>query len=64
MHPVDSSGIRAVGHDAATGDIHVEFHSGGTHKFGPFTRAEFEALRDAGSVGKHYHAHIKAKARK
>ncbi len=29
---------------------------------GPMTQDEFERFRDAQSVGKHYHAHVKAKA--
>lgn len=62
MVPVNSSAIRAVGHDAATDTIHVEFHSGGTHPHGPFTKAEFESFRNSDSIGKHYHAKIRAKA--
>lgn len=62
MYPVNSTAIRAVGRDASTGIVHVEFHSGGTHPHGPMTQDEFERFRDAQSVGKHYHAHVKAKA--
>jgi hypothetical protein len=64
MVPVQSEAIAAIGHDASTNTVHVEFHSGGTHPFGPFTREEFEAFRDAGSVGKHFHANIRKKAMK
>lgn len=60
--PVKSSAIQTVGHDPATGIIHVEFRSGGTHPFGPFTREEYERFRDADSIGKHFHSHIRAKA--
>jgi hypothetical protein len=62
MIPVKSEAIAAVGHDEATNTVHVEFRSGGTHMFGPLTKQEFERFRDAGSVGKHFHAHIRAKA--
>ena len=62
MVPVDSTAARSVGYDPQTGMIHVEFHSGGTHPFGPFTKQEFERFRDADSIGKHYHAHVRAKA--
>lgn len=62
MIPVDSSAIKAVGHDPSTNTVHVEFHSGGTHRFGPLTKEEFASFRDAGSIGKHYHAHVRAKA--
>ena len=62
MVPVESSAIKAVGHDASTSTIHVQFHSGGTHLFAPFTQAEFERFRTARSIGKHFHAHLRAKA--
>lgn len=62
MVPVESAAIKAVGHDASTGIIHVEFHSGGTHLFGPFTTRDFESLLDADSIGKHFHANIRVKA--
>lgn len=62
MVPVQSSAIRAVGHDLSRNTIHIEFHSGGTHPFGPFTKEEFERFRDAESIGRHFHSHIRAKA--
>lgn len=62
MTPVQSAAIRAVGHDPSTGVVHVEFHSGGTHRFGPFTKAEYERFRDAASIGKHFHSYVRAKA--
>lgn len=62
MYPVTSQAIRAVGHDPSTGVVHVEFHSGGTHLFGPMSKEEFERFRDAESVGKHFHAHVRARA--
>ena len=62
MQPVQSSAIRAVGHDGETNMIHVEFHSGGTHKFGPFTPREFEAFLTSSSIGEHFHANIRSKA--
>jgi hypothetical protein len=62
MVPVQSAAISSVGHDPSTNTIHVEFHSGGTHSFGPFTKQEFERFRDADSIGKHFHANIRAQA--
>ncbi len=62
MVPVKSSAINAVGCHAPSGTIHVEFGSGGTHLFGPFTQREFERFRDAASTGKHFHVYIRAKA--
>jgi KTSC domain len=62
MVPVNSAAIKAVGHDPRTNTVHVEFHSGGTHLFGPFTQQEYERFRDAESIGKHFHHHVRAKA--
>lgn len=62
MVPVTSQAIRAIGHDASTGMVHVEFHSGGTHRFGPFTQEQFARFRDAESVGRHFHSHVREKA--
>ena len=64
MCPVSSTAIKALGHDPATGVVHVEFHSGGTHLFGPFTAKEFGAFLAADSIGKHFHAYVRAKAMK
>lgn len=60
--PVQSSAIKTVGYDPSTRTIHVEFRSGGTHRFRPFTQQEFERFRDADSLGKHFHSHVRAKA--
>jgi hypothetical protein len=60
--PVQSSAIQSVGYDPSTRIIHVEFRSGGTHRFGPFEKEEFDRFRNAGSIGKHFHSHIRVKA--
>lgn len=62
MVPVKSDMARALGHDPSTGTVYVEFHTGGTHPFGPFTKQEFERFRDAESIGKHFHSHVRVKA--
>lgn len=62
MVPVESSAIKSVGHDPSTLTVHVEFHSGGTHPFGPFSKEQFERFSAADSIGKHFHAHIRQKA--
>jgi hypothetical protein len=59
---VKSDMAHALEYDAATGTITVHFHSGGSHAFGPFTQQEYEAFRAADSIGRHFHAHIRAKA--
>ena len=61
MDKVQSEAIHSLGYDKATGAISVAFHSGGTHKFGPFSEHDYEAFKNASSIGKHFHAHIRAK---
>jgi hypothetical protein len=62
MNPVKSEAIQAVGFDPSTSMIHVSFKSGGTHAFGPFTRADYDRFMAAPSVGKHFHSSIRHKA--
>lgn len=61
MDAVKSSAIKATERDPS-GIVHVQFHSGGTHSFGPFTEAQYQAFVNAPSVGKHFHANILKKA--
>lgn len=61
LSPVTSSNIAAIGHDPATNELHVQFKSGATHVFSGVTAEQHEAMRDAESVGKHFHAHVKGK---
>lgn len=61
MHPVKSSNIEAIGHDADSKTLHVRFKSGGLYAYHGVTAEQFTALQSAPSVGKHIHAHIKPK---
>lgn len=61
MHPVASSNIDAVGHDASKSEMHVRFKNGGTHVFSGVDHTAFTLMRNAESVGKHFHAHIRGK---
>ncbi len=61
LHPVTSSNIAAIGHNPATNELHVQFKTGATHIYSGVTAEQHEAMRDAESVGKHFHAHIKNK---
>lgn len=59
--PVTSSNIEAIGHDPATNELYVKFKTGATHIFAGVTADQHDAMRDAESVGKHFHAHVKGK---
>ncbi len=61
LTPVESDAIRALGHDPATNELHVEFKHGGRYVYQGVTAAEHEALMGAPSVGGHFHAHIKSR---
>jgi hypothetical protein len=58
---VKSSTISHVGYDSDTKDLTVTFHHGGTYLYKGVTPEEHEALINAPSVGKHFHANIRPK---
>lgn len=51
---VKSSVVVSVGHDEITKRMEVTFTSGKTYTYENVERGDFEALRDAPSVGKHF----------
>lgn len=59
MIPLNSSFIRAAGHDGST--LYVEFHNGRTypHPYVPYSL--FEGLINADSPGTFYNQHIRGK---
>lgn len=62
MQQVESSQIRAIGHDPATNTLAVRFKDnepGSLYHYSNFTAADFEALRNAESVGKYFSANVK-----
>ena len=61
MKPVQSSNIRAIGHDAAAAALVVEFTSGDFYEYANVNAEQFDALLKAESVGKHLNQHIKGK---
>lgn len=65
---VDSSQIAAIGHDAATETLAIQFFRKGepadVYHYANFTAAEYAAFAGAPSVGKHFYAHIKPHADK
>lgn len=60
MKPVTSSNIAAIGHDADTGTLHVQFKSGGTWTYPDPDGTHHKALQAAQSVGKYFHSTVKA----
>ena len=59
MQHVDSSNIAAIGYDQNSETMQIEFISGGLYQYFDVPIAEFEALRDADSIGAHLARHIK-----
>ena len=59
MHPVKSSNVKAIGYDATTKKLRVEFHGSGTYEFDNVTPTKHRRLMEAESIGKHFQAHIR-----
>ena len=59
MVPVKSSQIKAIGHDASTKTLAIEFSSGGIYHYADVPAEKYHALLQAESKGKHLHRHIK-----
>lgn len=60
MHKVQSSTIAEIGHDPASSQLAILFHSGKEYTYDGLTGEEFEAFLKAPSIGKHF-AGIRAK---
>lgn len=59
MIPVSSSNIAAVGHDAGSQTLQVEFHNGARYQYFDVPEQVFIELRDAGSPGGYLASNIK-----
>lgn len=59
MHPVSSSNIAAVGYDADSESVYIEFLNGSTYKYNGVTESEFENLKTASSVGSYFNRNYK-----
>ena len=63
--PVDSTQIHAIGHDAATNTLAIQFMSkgkpGNVYEYANVPAKKFEAMLAAESIGKFFGAEIKAK---
>lgn len=61
---VQSSQINAIGHSAETNTLAIQFKNwkgeiGATYHYANFTADDFEAFRNAESLGKHFGKNIK-----
>jgi hypothetical protein len=59
MVPVSSSAINAVGYDADTRQMNIEFKQGHTYTFCGVPESIFNGLLNAQSVGSYYDQHIR-----
>ena len=56
---VDSSVIVALGYDESAGILEVVFRTGRTYRYFRVPQAEFDALRDADSIGGYFNRKIR-----
>lgn len=59
--PVASSSIRAIGYDAETRQLYVQFHSGDVYVYAMVPRRAHRELMAAGSIGGHFNREIRPK---
>ncbi|WP_175984616.1 KTSC domain-containing protein [Burkholderia stabilis] len=64
MKPVESSQIHSIGYDAESETLAVRFKGRvgeptSLYHYSKFTRANFDALKTADSIGSHIYKHIK-----
>jgi hypothetical protein len=57
MQPVKSTSIQAIGHEDDV--LTVEFGNGGMFQYKGVSADQFQALKGAESVGKHFQLHIR-----
>jgi hypothetical protein len=59
MSPVDSSMIKAIGHDPETSNLHVEFHGGAKYIYLGVPPEKHTALMQSESIGRHFNQNIR-----
>ena len=59
MIPVQSSSISAIGYDEETETLKVTFVNGRSYEFSNFPPDEFEAFKNAPSIGSYFNDNIK-----
>lgn len=68
MQEVESSQIHSIGHDAASNTLAIRFKSkvgaGSLYHYANFPAAEFEAFKNAESIGAHFGKFIKPETTK
>lgn len=69
LNEVESSQINAIGHDAETNTLAIQFKGwkgevGATYHYANFTAEDFAAFQAAESKGRHFGKHIKLHADK
>ena len=57
--PVTSSNISAIGYDAETNTLEIEFKGGSVYSYPGVTPDQHQQLLNADSVGSHFHKHIR-----
>jgi len=57
--PVSSSNISAIGYDADSQVLEVEFNNGSVYAYSGVPPGEYESFLNADSKGKYLHANIK-----
>lgn len=57
--PVQSTSVKSAGHDPATNELHVEFHSGRIYRFKDVSAEQCAALFGAESFGRHFNKHVR-----
>ncbi len=58
---VSSSNIRAIGYDAESNVLEIEFHSGWTYHYFEVPSGRYQSLMDATSKGSFFNREIKGK---
>lgn len=56
---VESSSLRSIGYDRATGTLEVEFTSGGVYRYADVPPELWSALRSSDSKGKFFQDHVR-----
>lgn len=59
LTPVASSNIKALGYDADTKTLSVQFHNGRVYSYTGVPQGEYDNLLNAGSIGSYFANNIK-----
>lgn len=57
--PVTSTNIRAIGYDADSQTLEIEFNSGSVYDYAGVFQGEYDGFMSADSKGKYFHANIR-----